>query len=280
MTRGHNGGSFSGTSQQRGLRLAVSNAELPAPTPGRSFDLPAPLARLRSFWSGLRRGGELPRRVDITPCQIGDLLDCTLLVERIAPGVARVRIAGMRLSDLLGMDLRGMPLSALILPGDRAAFAAELEPVFARPAQVELWLRSDWGIGRPALDARLMLLPVIGDGGKVDRALGYMLLSGDVGRAPRRFCMRGTAQTPVGVPRAAPPARGAAAPASPSLGAALGPELAAALQGALFAAPPPGTSAAAGGADGNAAENDAGNGGAIRGYLRLVAARPEGGHGV
>lgn len=179
------------------LRLAASNVAIPAPPDLRRFELPPAFARLRTYWAGLRQGDALPRRADIVPRDIADLLDTTLLVERVAPGVVRARIAGTRLADVMGMDLRGMPLTALMVASDREAFSDELEAVFTRPAQCELWLRSEWGIGRPALDMRMIFLPVLGDSGRVDRALGHAILTGDVGRAPRRFGLRGTAAMPI-----------------------------------------------------------------------------------
>ena len=193
---GADGGNLWAARGRARLRVAASNDAL-GPHEIQRGETPKAFTRLRHYWNGLRVNGALPHRTDIAPRDIGDILDSTLLVERIAPGIARVRIAGLRLSDVLGMDLRGMPLSALILPSERAAFATEIETIFARPAQAEFWLRSDWGIGRPVLEARLLLLPVVGDVGRVDRALGYLHLSGTIGRAPRRFDLRGVVASPV-----------------------------------------------------------------------------------
>ncbi|MDO9524551.1 MAG: PAS domain-containing protein [Gemmobacter sp.] len=148
---------------------------------------PAQFERLRGYWEALRDGGALPARAAVDPRGFADLLESSLLIERIAPGMARIRLAGMGLSDLLGMDLRGMPLSALILPESRDPVSVHLEQVFAGPRIAALTLEAARGIGRPALTARLLLLPLVSNGGTVDRALGCLVTEGKVGRAPRRF---------------------------------------------------------------------------------------------
>ena len=76
----------------------------------------AMLAEVRGYWEGLRKGSDLPRRDEIDPRGIVGALENTFLLERVAPGVARFRLAGMQLHDLMGMDVRGMPLTALIGP--------------------------------------------------------------------------------------------------------------------------------------------------------------------
>jgi hypothetical protein len=179
--------------------------------------LPPPeFAQLRAYWEGLRRGDGLPRRADIDPRGIAQLLETALLVERIAPGEARVRLAGMVLSDLLGMDLRGMPLSALILDPSRERFAAALERVFAGPAAGTFDFEAERGLGRPALSVALMLLPVAGQSGQTDRALGVMVLTGRIGRAPRRLALARSRIDPLAEPVPAPaPVAGMAEAAAP-----------------------------------------------------------------
>jgi hypothetical protein len=118
-------------------------------------------------------------------------LENTFLLERVAPGVARFRLAGMQLHDLMGMDVRGMPLTALIDPAGRSRVSDQLESVFAGPGTMEVWLEAERGLGRPALEARMVLLPLTGMRGVVDLALGCLAIHGALGRAPRRFAVSG-----------------------------------------------------------------------------------------
>ena len=67
------------------------------------------LQAVRAYWEAMRKPGHLPRRDDINPRGIASALEQVFLVEQIAPHHGRLRLAGMALSDLLGMDPRGMP---------------------------------------------------------------------------------------------------------------------------------------------------------------------------
>ena len=151
----------------------------------------AMLTEVRAYWEGLRLDTALPMRDQIDPRGIAGALENTFLLERVAPGVARFRLAGMQLHDLMGMDVRGMPLSALIEPAGRARLAAASEMVFSDPSVLEIWLEGERGIGRPALEGRLLVLPLRNARGQTDLALGCLALNGALGRAPRRFAIAG-----------------------------------------------------------------------------------------
>jgi hypothetical protein len=151
----------------------------------------AMLAEVRAYWEGLRHDGALPRRDAIDPRGIAGALENTFLLERVAPGIARFRIAGMQLHDLMGMDVRGMPLSSLIEPAGRNRLAEALESVFAGPGTLEIWLEAESGIGRPALQGRMLILPLTAQRGDIGLALGCLALHGALGRAPRRFAISG-----------------------------------------------------------------------------------------
>lgn len=149
------------------------------------------LAEVRAYWEGLRVGGSLPARERIDPRGIAGALENTFLLERIAPGIARFRIAGMMIHDVMGMDVRGMPLSALYEPQGRNRLSDALEGVFAGPATLELWLEAERSIGRPPLEGRMLILPLTSAQGKTELALGCLALDGVIGRAPRRFAISG-----------------------------------------------------------------------------------------
>lgn len=151
----------------------------------------AALAEVRAYWEGLRSPTSLPRREDLDPRGIAGALEQTFLIERIAPGIGRFRLAGMQLSEILGMDPRGMPLSALMDPAGRTRLGGTLETVFDGPAVLDLWLEAERGIGRPALEARLLLLPLVSSRGLTDLALGCLATEGQIGRSPRRFAIAG-----------------------------------------------------------------------------------------
>jgi hypothetical protein len=132
------------------------------------------------------------------------VLEHVFLLERIAPGHARVRLAGHHLTEILGMEVRGMPLTALINPAGRNDLPPLLEQVFSGPAILDLALVAEQEFGRQALEARMQLLPVLGDEGRCDRALGCLVSLGRIGRGPRRFTIERHVLQPLEVDLAPP----------------------------------------------------------------------------
>ncbi|OWU84898.1 hypothetical protein ATO6_11335 [Oceanicola sp. 22II-s10i] len=149
------------------------------------------IREVEAYWQALRAGRLVPRRSEVDPRGIERSLEYAFIAERIAPGLARLRIAGSHLSDLMGMEVRGMPLSAFFTPDARTLCGDVLEQVFDGPATAELILSAERGIGKPAIDARMILLPMKSDLGDVSRALGCFSTQGAIGRSPRRFNITG-----------------------------------------------------------------------------------------
>lgn len=150
-----------------------------------------------AYWKGKCRGGEVPRRSEIDPRGIEPLLTNAVVCERIAPGLARLRIAGTHLSDLLGMEVRGLPLSALFEPSDRDALAQHLVRLFDQPAWLRLNLSAQGGLLTPSLKGTMLLLPLRSDLGDISRALGCLVTEGGPGHAPRRLRIDGCSIVPV-----------------------------------------------------------------------------------
>jgi hypothetical protein len=175
----------------------------------------APLAQLEAYWEGLRGTRLMPNRAEIDPRGIEHALEYSFIVERIAPGIARLRIAGSHLSDLMGMEVRGMPLTSFIAPNSRRQVSDTLEEVFETPATCTIQLHSEQAVGMPALDARMLLMPLKSDLGDVSRILGALVTTGEIGRAPRRFEVMNIALRPIVVGTAAPALR-TKAPVKPS----------------------------------------------------------------
>lgn len=150
----------------------------------------APLSLVEAYWDALRVGREMPKRAEIDPRGIESALPYAFILERVAPGVARMRIAGSHLHDVMGMEARGMPLTAFFEPDARTQVAGLLEEVFQTPGTAEVMMHSTASLGQPALDARMILLPLKSDLGDVSRILGCMVALGELGEVPRRFDLR------------------------------------------------------------------------------------------
>ena len=147
----------------------------------------APLAQIEAYWNGLRGTRPMPLRSEIDPRGLKGALENCFVLERIAPGLARLRVAGSHLGALMGMEVRGMPISSFLTADARQAFGEMLEEVFETPATAVVTLEAETGYGRPALVGKIILMPVRSDLGDTSRILGGFVTSGDIGRAPRRF---------------------------------------------------------------------------------------------
>ncbi len=145
------------------------------------------IAAFYGYWQSMRHGADVPNRSEIDPRGIESLLANAFIAEKIAPGLARMRIAGTHLADLMGMEVRGMPISAFMAPNHRDALAGLLVDVFERPATLQIELVSKGQMGKPDLTGTLVMLPLRSDLGDISRALGCLVTQGQIGSSPRRF---------------------------------------------------------------------------------------------
>lgn len=166
----------------------------------------APLRQVEAYWHGLSAENRVPLRSQIDPRGMEDALEYALLMERIAPTMAKVRVAGSHLNDLMGMQIAGMPLSSLIAPSDRDRFGQAVQHLFDDPAIVRLRLTAEGGFGKPDMEADMVLLPLRSDFGDLSRGLGALISHGRIGRTPRRFLITGIEVLPVTGQGAAEPA--------------------------------------------------------------------------
>lgn len=146
---------------------------------GRSL---SPLRQAEAYWDLLRNGDDVPQRSRIDPRGLENILQHAFMLERVAPGLARFRLAGQHLAGLAGMDVRGMPLSALVVPAARGRLSAVLQSLFDVPSVAELALTAG-----PGREARMILLPLSDDIGAISRALGVLVADGPAGGDPLRF---------------------------------------------------------------------------------------------
>ncbi|WP_170790896.1 PAS domain-containing protein [Ruegeria lacuscaerulensis] len=161
---------------------------------GRSL---SPIRQAEAYWTALLTGDGVPMRSQIDPRGLENILEYTFILERIAPGLARFRLAGSHLNNLAGIEVRGTPLTAFFEPGARTQITDVLEEVFAKPAIAELGLISSGALGRTRMQARMILLPLKSDLGDVSRVLGVMVSDGVIGATPRRFDVSGRKLRPV-----------------------------------------------------------------------------------
>ena len=152
------------------------------------------IAALEAYWQSVRGERMVPLRSDIDPRGIESALDFSFIVERVTAGVVRFRLAGSQLNELMGMDVRGMPITSFFGASSRAELLDAIEHVFDGPEVVEMKLESAEGAGKPAMTGQMILLPLKSDLGDISRAIGCFPTRGPMGRAPRRFELSGGIQ--------------------------------------------------------------------------------------
>ncbi|MCV6593242.1 MAG: PAS domain-containing protein [Silicimonas sp.] len=145
------------------------------------------LEKIERYWNVVRANRLVPSRCEIDPRGLEGVLGNCFILERITGGLARFRIAGAHINELVGLELRQMPISALFSPQSRELLSDAMVAVFEEPAIVRLRLESRGGFGRERLEGEMILLPLRSDMGQVDRVLGGIMMHGKVGRTPRRF---------------------------------------------------------------------------------------------
>ncbi|MEP5151794.1 PAS domain-containing protein [Planktotalea sp.] len=153
----------------------------------------APLANfpgcrdLHAYWDALRGARIMPTRNEFDPRGVASTLSNTFIAEKIAPRVARIRVAGTVMNDVLGMDVRGMPLTSFFDPEARDVIAEATTEIFNNPSMVVLELTARVGITRKIIQGRMLLLPMSDEEGDVSRIAGCLDLPKGLNRKPRRF---------------------------------------------------------------------------------------------
>ena len=149
-----------------------------------------PMAQVDAYWHALYSRGNIPKRHDIDPRGIDTALAHAFVVERVARSVLRFRVAGHALCDFMGMELRGMPLSALFSSMCRPDLLSVVPAIFDRPALCRMELSTDRNFLQGPLTARMTMLPLRGHTGEITHALGAMEIATPKrrpGKTPRRF---------------------------------------------------------------------------------------------
>ncbi len=159
---------------------------------------------VEAYWEALRTPTTIPARRDIDPRGMVRILSYAFVLERIAPRVGRLRVAGRHLDALAGQEVRGMPFCTFFTPQARLEMAEMFMGVFDKPQVVNMNIEAERGLGKPALDGAISLLPVRDEAGAVTRALGVLQTEGRIGRHARRFDITSYSEKPVAPYHAAP----------------------------------------------------------------------------
>jgi hypothetical protein len=129
--------------------------------------------QLYAYWDGIRNGRIAPRRFEIEPAKIPGLLRETFIAECTGLRSFRFRLAGTRICQHFGRELRGVDFLSLWSIADRDALASLVRNVL-----------QDGAVGHGVFDAytntqrharfEFTLMPLIHTGQTINRLLGAM----------------------------------------------------------------------------------------------------------
>lgn len=139
---------------------------------------------LFNYWNEVRGDAIAPRRLDIEPSRISTILPETFILECTEESGCRFRLAGTRICERLGTDLRGTDFLELWDEQEREDVARLIESVVSQGAAglVEFAVIDHDG---EEAGVEALLLPLLHDG-KVTRLLGSMSVAGALDRHGHR----------------------------------------------------------------------------------------------
>lgn len=141
----------------------------------------APAEALYAYWSGLKGLELAPRRLEIEPTRIADILPYTFILEKLGPQDYLFRIAGTGICDAFNRELRETDFLEFCGRDDRMAVERALAAVTRRAAVARFQLVAGGSEAAEVAAAPAMfdgiLLPLRHTDGAIDRVLGALSVS-------------------------------------------------------------------------------------------------------
>lgn len=128
-------------------------------------------ATLYAYWNSVRGTRIAPRRFEIEPSRIADILSETFILELNESGTFTYRLAGTAICDVMGRELRGTRFLEVWRDTDRFALQRHLTSVRKLGAIARVMVEGLSAEGRP-VRFEILVLPLFHNGETVDRFLG------------------------------------------------------------------------------------------------------------
>ncbi len=130
------------------------------------------LQTLYGYWNEVRAGRLAPQRLEIEPSRIAGILSETFMLERTDRGAYQFRLAGTRLCELFGSELRGKNFLDGWSDEDRRVLEWHLSTITDQGAAALLTIE---GVvdSRHRVELEANLLPLV-HGGRITRIIGAM----------------------------------------------------------------------------------------------------------
>jgi hypothetical protein len=128
---------------------------------------------LYGYWNEVRAGRLAPRRLEIEPSRIAGILPETFMLERTEANAFPFRLAGTRLCETFGWELRGTDFLSGWSEQDRASLSRQLITACEQGAAVLFTVEATAdNLHRVELEA--IVLPLIHTGSTIGRLVGAM----------------------------------------------------------------------------------------------------------
>ncbi len=131
------------------------------------------LQTLFNYWNQVRAGRIAPHRLEIEPSRIAGILAETFMLERVEAGTYQFRLAGTRLCELFGSELRGKNFLEGWSEQDRLVLERLLTPISDQGAAGVLTVEGAIN-NRHRVEIDVNLLPLLHTGNKITRIIGAM----------------------------------------------------------------------------------------------------------
>ena len=128
---------------------------------------------LYAYWNDLRAGRIAPGRLEIEPSRISATLPETFMLERTDPASYHYRLAGTRLCEIFGTELRGTNLLDGWTASDRTAIAASLKSTCEQGAVTLLTIEAGADMKR-RVQLEVIMLPLMHANNTMERVIGAM----------------------------------------------------------------------------------------------------------
>ncbi|MEM7241398.1 MAG: PAS domain-containing protein [Pseudomonadota bacterium] len=144
------------------------------------------VAQLFDYWEGLRASRAAPKRSEIDPRALKSILGHVFILERTRFGGTRFRLAGTEICDLMGMELRGMQISAMFAKTAREELDLLLKEIYRSTALYSFKLNTTQ-VGYRKVSGHMVLLPLKDECDRTTRVLGAVSLNRELLRPPVSF---------------------------------------------------------------------------------------------
>lgn len=134
---------------------------------------------LYAYWNDVRGVRIAPRRLEIEPARISDLLPDTFILERHDAHTYRFRLAGTRICDTFGAELRGSNFLEGWSGEDRVEIEHVLSEATAQGAVGILEIEAETPDKRRSARFEVIFLPLVHMRPDADRVLGSIVCTDD-----------------------------------------------------------------------------------------------------